>query len=67
MSTLVAHIGQTRNGEASAELWDGDKCVAKMYANAEATKIRIVLAELKNYKQTLISPENKFVEFTRKA
>jgi len=65
MSTLVAHVGQTRNGAASAELWDGDKCVLKAYGNASGDKIRIVLDELRNYGQVLISPDNRLLEFDR--
>lgn len=71
MSTLTAHTGLTRNSEATAELWEPTadpqtpKLVAKMYANAEGTKIRIVLPELANYKQTLIVPDQHFIEFTR--
>src|SRR5262249_23249784 len=67
MSNVTAHVGETRNGEAMAELREGSTIIAKVYANSDATKIRIVLPELESYGQTLISPENKLVEFTREA
>jgi aspartate 1-decarboxylase len=65
--SFTAHTGETRSGAACVELRDGDKVVLKAYANADETKIRIVLGELIGYKQVLISPDNKCLEFTRKA
>lgn len=67
MSKITAHASETRNCFACAELREGSVIIAKVYANAEGTKIRIVLPELRNFKQTLVSPDNKIVEFTRKA
>lgn len=63
--SLTAHTGETRSGAACGELRDGDRVVAKMYANADETKIRVVLAELANYRQTKIMPESHLIEFTR--
>lgn len=62
---LTAHVSETRNGFPSVELRDGERVIAKMYANAEGTKIRIVLAELRSYGQVLISPGNRLLEFDR--
>lgn len=64
---ITAHAGETRDGLPMVELREGSTVIAKMYPNAAGTKIRIVLPELVGYKQTLISPENRLVEFTRKA
>jgi hypothetical protein len=63
---MTAHAGETRNGEPLAELRWGDKVLAKMYPNAAGDKIRIVFPELTSYGQTLISPDNHMIEFTRK-
>lgn len=63
--SLTAHVSETRNGFPSVELRDGDKVVLKAYANESETKIRIVLVELTNYRQTKIMPESHLIEFTR--
>ncbi len=62
---LTAHATTTRSGAACCELRDGERIVAKMYANADETKIRIVLDELRNYGQVLVSPDNRLLEFDR--
>lgn len=62
---ITAHTSTTRSGAACAELRNGERVVAKMYANADETKIRVVFDELRNYKQTLISPDNHMIEFDR--
>jgi hypothetical protein len=62
---ITAHIGETRDGLPLAELRDGDKVLAKLYPNKTGDKFRLVLPELIDYKQTLISPENHLIEFTR--
>lgn len=64
--TITAHVGETRNGQPLCELRDGDKVLAKLYANGDATKIRIVLPELVGYRQTVIKPDDHLLEFTRK-
>lgn len=64
---ITAHTGETRNGFPCAELREGSTVIAKVYANEEGTKIRIVLPELVNMKQTLVSMDNHLVEFTRSA
>ncbi len=63
--SLTAHTSTTRHGAACCELCDGERVVAKMYANADETKIRVVFDELRNYGQTLISPDNRMIEFDR--
>jgi hypothetical protein len=65
MSKLTPHCGMTRSGEATAELLDSKTLVLKAYANTDGSKLRIVLPELVNMRQTLISPDNHFIEFTR--
>jgi len=65
MSSLTAHIGTTRSGAASVELRDGDRIILKAYGNEAGDKIRIVLDELCNYGQVLISPDNRLLEFDR--
>lgn len=64
---ITAHTGETRSGAACVELRDGDKVVLKAYGNEAGDKIRVVLIELHGYGQVLISPENRMLEFTRKA
>jgi hypothetical protein len=63
---ITAHTGETRNGMPLAELREGSKTIARLYPNEDGTKIRIVLAELVDYTQTLVSPHTKCLEFTRK-
>jgi len=63
--SLTAHISTTRSGAACCELRDGECVILKAYANEAETKIRIVLEELRNYGQTLISPQNRMIEFDR--
>lgn len=65
--TITAHIGSTKTGGAVAELRDGDVLVLKAYASADERRIRIVLPELCNYKQTLVDPDSHFLEFSRDA
>lgn len=65
--SLTAHVSKTRNGQSCAELREGDRVVLKAYPNADGSKLRIVLAELRGYGQVLISPDNRCLEFTRKA
>lgn len=65
MSSLTAHVSETRNGAASVELRDGDKVVLKAYASPDERRIRVVLPELIGYKQTLIDAESHFLEFSR--
>lgn len=62
---LTAHTSTTRSSAASVELRDGDKIVLKAYASANERKIRIVLPELVNMKQTLIDDEAHWLEFSR--
>ena len=64
---ITAHTGETRNGQPMAELREGDLVIAKVYTNADETKIRIVLPELRNYRQTLIAVDSRLIEFTRDA
>lgn len=65
--TITAHTGETRDGAPLCELRDGDIVVAKLYPNRDGTKFRLVLPELVDMTQTLISPENKMVEFERRS
>jgi len=62
---LTAHTSTTRSNTACVELRDGDQVIAKMYASPDEQRIRIVLPELKNYGQVLISPDNRLLEFDR--
>jgi hypothetical protein len=64
---INAFIGKTRFGTASAELHEGDVLVAKIYANSDGSKLRIVLPELKSFRQSRIDVESKYIEFRRKA
>lgn len=64
--SITAHIGETRDGQPLAELRDGDVVLAKLYPNKAGDKLRLVLLELISYKQTIISPENHLIEFTRR-
>jgi len=68
--TITAHTGETKDGAACCELrevqLDGtSKIIAKVYTNRDATKIRIVLPELRNFRQTLIAVDSRLVEFDR--
>jgi len=47
------------------ELREGDIVIAKMYPNPDGTKLRIVIPELVNMGQTLISDINHLIEFDR--
>lgn len=64
--TITAHAGETKDSAACCELRENGKIILKAYPNKQGTKLRIVLNELMGYKQTLISPENKLIEFTRR-
>ncbi len=69
---ITAHTAETRDGAPCAELRekqaDGtEKIIAKVYTNKDATKIRVVLPELRNYRQTLIAVDSRLIEFTRDA
>jgi len=63
--TITAHTGETKDGHPVAELREDGKIIAKIYPNAAGTKLRVVFAELRNYRQTLIAPDSRMVEFTR--
>lgn len=64
---LTAYTSLTRSSAACVELRDGDKVVLKAYASADERRIRIVLPELVNMKQTLIDDEAHWLEFSRDA
>lgn len=65
--SLSAHISTTRSSAACVELRDGEQIVLKAYASPDERKIRIVLPELCNFKQTLIDVEAHWLEFARAA
>lgn len=65
MIKITAHVGETRDGQPLAELRQEGRVLAKLYPNAAGDKLRLVLPELVNYKQTLIDPENHLIEFIR--
>jgi len=62
---ISAHAGETRAGLPMVELREGDIVIAKMYPNPDGTKLRIVIPELVNMGQTLISDINHLIEFDR--
>jgi hypothetical protein len=62
---ITAHIAETRSGSPCVELRDGDKVVLKAYASSDERRVRIVLSELVNMKQTLIDDEAHWLEFSR--
>jgi hypothetical protein len=64
---MTPSTGETRDGQPLCELRLGDQIIAKLYPNADGTKLRIVLPELKNFKQTRINLEQRLIEFERKA
>ena len=66
MSEIVVIAGETRNKLPMAELREGSEIIARVYPNQDGTKIRIVLPELMDFTQTLISIDNHLIEFTRK-
>jgi len=63
--TITAHIGETKDGAPCVELREDGKIIAKVYTNKQQTKIRIVLPELRNFRQTLIAVDSRLVEFDR--
>jgi hypothetical protein len=63
---ILARLGTTRFGTNSAELWEGEVLIAKMYANSDGSRIRIVLPELTTMKQTRIDPDSHYLEFQRR-
>ena len=62
---ITAHTGETKDGQPCCELREDGKIIAKVYTNKDATRIRIVLPELRNMRQTLIAPDSRLLEFTR--
>jgi len=64
---IVARIDKTKNGQETAVLEVDGKVIVKVYASPNERKIRIVLPELRNYRQTLICPDKKLLEFDRDA
>jgi len=62
---LTAHATMTRSGAACCELRDGERVILKAYASPDERRIRIVLDELRNYGQVLVSPDNRLLEFDR--
>jgi hypothetical protein len=62
---IESRIGKTHFGTNSVELYDGEVLILKAYANSDGTKIRIVIPELRSYKQSLINPDQHFIEVTR--
>lgn len=62
---ITAHTGETRHGLPLAELREGDVIVAKMYPSADGTKLRIVIPQLKSFKQTRIDIDSHFIEVER--
>lgn len=72
MSEITAHTGETRNGLPLAELRTRNErgeevALVKVYASPEGTRLRIVLPELKSFKQVRIDIDSRLIEFERKA
>ena len=62
---ITAHIGETKDGTPCVELREDGKIILKAYPNKQGTKLRVVLSELRNYRQTLIAVDSRLVEFDR--
>ena len=63
---ITAHIGETRDGLPLCELRENGKVIAKMYPNEAGTKFRVVLPDLKSFRQTRIDIDSHLIEFERK-
>ena len=67
----VAKTGETRQGlpmaylEESASEGQSRFVFCKVYPNEAGDKLRIVLPELRSFRQTRIDTESHYIEFTR--
>ena len=64
---MIFTLTTTKHDLPCAELSDGEILVAKLYPNASGDKLRLVLPELRSFKQTRIDIDAHYVEFTRSA
>ena len=67
---MIFELTTTKTGEPCVVMYDSkDKhfTIAKMYPSPDGTKIRIVLPELKSFKQARIDIDSHYIEFERKA
>jgi hypothetical protein len=59
-------IGLTKFGATVVELLDDNITILKAYASVDGSKIRIVLPELKSYKQSRIDIDSHYIDFDRR-
>lgn len=64
---MIFTLTTTKQGLPCVEMHDGKLLVAKIYPNDSGDKLRIVLPELRSFKQTLIDIDAHWLEFWRNA